>query len=46
MGDGADRGERRTLVLSAFPGEADAVLSHTTLDPGRLAVAERIHTTL
>jgi hypothetical protein len=26
------RAEQRTLILSAFPGEADAVLSHTTLD--------------
>ena len=25
--------EKRTLVLSAFPAEADAVLAHTTLDP-------------
>jgi nucleoside phosphorylase len=31
MTDG-EPGERRTLVLSAFPAEADAVLSHTVLD--------------
>lgn len=41
MGGGLDRGERRTLVLSAFPGEADAVLSHTTLDPDPVVVAGR-----
>lgn len=41
VGGGADRGERRTLVLSAFPGEADAVLSHTTLDPDPVVVAGR-----
>lgn len=40
MGDAA-RGERRTLVLSAFPGEADAVLSHTALDPDPVVVAGR-----
>jgi nucleoside phosphorylase len=40
---GLDRGERRTLVLSAFPGEADAVLSHTTLDPDPVVVADRRH---
>lgn len=27
-----ESGERRTLVLAAFPAEADAVLSHTALD--------------
>ena len=43
VGGGAGRGERRTLVLSAFPGEADAVLSHTTLDPDPLVVAGRRH---
>jgi nucleoside phosphorylase len=25
--------EKRTLVLTAFPAEADAILAHTTLDP-------------
>lgn len=40
-GGGADRGERRTLVLSAFPGEADAVLSQTTLDSDPVVVAGR-----
>ncbi|WP_082971212.1 hypothetical protein [Mycobacterium sp. 852002-51971_SCH5477799-a] len=41
MDGGANRGERRTLVLSAFPAEADAVLSHTTLDPDPEVVADR-----
>lgn len=35
--------EQRTLVLSAFPEEADAVLSHTTLDPNPVVVADRRH---
>jgi nucleoside phosphorylase len=35
--------EQRTLVLSAFPAEADAVLSHTTLDPDPVVVADRRH---
>lgn len=39
----ARRRERRTLVLSAFPGEADAVLSHTALDPDPVAIAEGRH---
>ena len=39
----ADGGERRTLVLSAFPAEADAVLSHTTLDPDPVVIADRRH---
>lgn len=34
---------RRTLVLSAFPAEADAVLSHTTLDPDPVVIADRRH---
>jgi len=38
-----DSCERRTLVLSAFPAEADAVLSHTTLDPNPVVVAGRRH---
>jgi nucleoside phosphorylase len=38
-----DGAERRTLVLTAFPAEADAVLSHTTLDPGPVVVADRRH---
>ena len=41
VGGGADRGELRTLVLSAFPAEADAVLSHTTLDLDPVVVADR-----
>ncbi len=39
----ADGGERRTLVLSAFPAEADAVLSHTTLDPDPVVTAGHRH---
>jgi nucleoside phosphorylase len=35
--------ERRTLVLSAFPAEADAVLSNTTLDRNPVVVADRRH---
>jgi nucleoside phosphorylase len=38
-----DSCEQRTLVLSAFPAEADAVLSHTTLDPDPVVVADRRH---
>ncbi|MEE2852497.1 MAG: hypothetical protein VX424_07590 [Actinomycetota bacterium] len=41
VGGGTNRGERRTLVLSAFPAETDAVLSHTTLDPDPVVVADR-----
>lgn len=41
VGGGADRGERRTLVLSAIPAEADAVLAHTTLDPDPVVDADR-----
>ena len=33
----------RTLVLAAFPAEAEAVLSHTTLDPDPVVVADRRH---
>lgn len=35
--------ERRSLLLSAFPAEADAVLSHTTLDPDPVVVCDRRH---
>jgi len=35
--------EQRILVLSAFPAESDAVLSHTTLDPNPVVVADRKH---
>jgi nucleoside phosphorylase len=35
--------EQRVLVLSAFPGETDAVLSHTTLDPNPVVAAGRRH---
>lgn len=34
-------GERRTLVLSAFPAEADAVLSHTVLDRNPVVRVDR-----
>ena len=35
--------ERRTLVLVAFPDEADAVLARTTLDPDPVVVAAGRH---
>jgi nucleoside phosphorylase len=35
--------EQRTLVLTAFPAEADAVLSHTTLERDPVVVADRRH---
>ncbi len=38
-----DSREQRTLVLTAFPVEAEAVLSHTTLDSDPVVVAERRH---
>jgi nucleoside phosphorylase len=38
-----DSCEQRTLVLSAFPAEADAVLSHTMLDSNPVVVADRRH---
>ncbi|WP_084454227.1 5'-methylthioadenosine/S-adenosylhomocysteine nucleosidase family protein [Mycobacterium interjectum] len=36
-------GERRTLVLAAFPVEADAFLSHTVLDRHPVVRADRRH---
>src|SRR5260370_14804536 len=36
-----DSCEQRTLVLSAFPAEADAVLSHTALDGNPVVRADR-----
>lgn len=33
--------QQRTLVLSAFPAEVDAVLAHTTLDPSPVIVVDR-----
>jgi nucleoside phosphorylase len=39
----SDSCEQRTLVLSAFPAEADAVLSHTRLDPKPAVVADHRH---
>ncbi|NTY58646.1 5'-methylthioadenosine/S-adenosylhomocysteine nucleosidase [Mycolicibacterium sphagni] len=35
--------ERRTLVLTAFPAEADAVLARTTLDPDPSVVVDGRH---
>lgn len=35
--------EQRILVLTAFPAECDAVLSHTTLDSDPVVVADRKH---
>jgi nucleoside phosphorylase len=35
--------EERTLILSAFPAEADAVLSRTTLDPNPSVVVDGHH---
>ena len=35
--------EPRTLVLAAFPAEADAILAHTVLDRSALVVADRRH---
>lgn len=35
--------ETRTLVLTAFPAEADAVLSRTTLDPNPVVVVDGRH---
>ncbi|WP_236982585.1 MULTISPECIES: 5'-methylthioadenosine/S-adenosylhomocysteine nucleosidase family protein [Mycobacterium] len=33
--------EQRTLVLTAFPAEADAVLAHTQLDPNAVEMVDR-----
>lgn len=35
--------EQRTLVLAAFPAEADAVLSHTMLEPSAVVTVGRRH---
>jgi nucleoside phosphorylase len=35
--------EQRTLILSAFPAEADAILSRTTLDPNPTVVVDGHH---
>ena len=35
--------EQRTLILSAFPAEADAVLARTTLDPNASVVVDGHH---
>lgn len=35
--------QQRTLILSAFPAEADAVLAHTTLDANPVVVAHHRH---
>ena len=37
------RGEQRTLILSTFPAEADAVLSHTRLERDPVVVADGRH---
>jgi nucleoside phosphorylase len=38
-----DPREQRTLILTAFPAEADAVLSRTTLERDPVVVADRRH---
>ena len=43
MSEWGVRCEQPILVLCAFPGEADAVLSHTTLDPNPVVAAGRRH---
>ena len=35
--------EKRTLILSAFPAEADAILARTTLDPNPTVVVDGRH---
>ncbi|WP_328354515.1 hypothetical protein OG976_23755 [Mycobacterium sp. NBC_00419] len=35
--------EKRTLILSAFPAETDAILARTTLDPGPSVVVDGAH---
>jgi nucleoside phosphorylase len=41
--DTAGQPEQRTLILSAFPAEADAVLARTTLDPNPTVVVDGHH---
>jgi hypothetical protein len=41
--DAQTTSETRTLVLSAFPAEADAVLARTTLDPNPAVVVDGHH---
>jgi nucleoside phosphorylase len=38
--DAQTTGETRTLILSAFPAEADAILARTTLDPNPAVVVD------
>lgn len=35
--------ELRTLVITAFPAEADAVLAHTMLDPNPVVIYDRLY---
>ncbi len=42
MADSAES-EKRTLVLTAFPAEADAILTRTTLDEGSVVVVDGHH---
>jgi nucleoside phosphorylase len=41
--DGNAQSEQRTLILSAFPAEADAILARTTLDPNPSVVVDGRH---
>src|ERR1700722_7994184 len=43
MSEWVVRCEQPVLVLCVFPAEADAVLSHTTLDPNPVVAAGRRH---
>jgi nucleoside phosphorylase len=40
---GTGEPEQRTLILSAFPAEADAILARTTLDPNPVVVVDGQH---
>ena len=41
--DGVVAPEKRTLILTAFPAEADAILARTTLDPNPTVVVDGRH---
>jgi nucleoside phosphorylase len=43
VADTAVKPEQRTLVLTAFPAEADAILARTTLDENPVVVVHRRH---
>ena len=43
VADAAVEPERRTLVLTAFPAEADAILARTTLDENPVVVVDGRH---